>query len=330
MIYQADNYNPAVNRLKRRKRISWYINNRYNQLLPLKNDDVMDLRDVQLFLIITETRSLTQAARRLDVSPMAVSRRLASLERQLNTRLVQRTTRSVSLTQEGAEFLPYARALLEAEEGARALFDPKVKGVTGLLRVTAPSGFGQRHILPLVPRLLAENPAMRIDLQLSEAVVDIVGGGFDVAIRIAPLRDSGLVARKIVDNPRVLCASPAWLRDHGTPKTLADLADHHCLRLTSVLQWTFDLDGQPTSISVDGRFSASSVESVRSLCVQGLGIAQLTLWDIKQELQEGSLVAISLADVQPQNLPIQALLPTTRYLPLRVSHFIDSLKASLA
>lgn len=289
----------------------------------------MNLQDVALFLAITETRSLTQAAKRLDVTPMAVSRRLASLERELGARLLQRTTRSVSLTQEGMEFLPYARALVDAETGAKALFSPATLGAVGLLRVTAPSGFGRRNILPLVPGLLSANPKLSIDLQLSEDVVDIVRRGIDVAIRIAPLKDSSLIARKITDNPRIVCASPAWLKAAGQPKTLADLAAHNCLRLTSVPQWVFTCEGEVVSASVEGRFSSDNVEGVRELCVQGLGIAQLTRWDVMQELNAGTLVEIELADVQPQALSIWAVLPTTRYLPLRVTTFIDTVTASL-
>lgn len=289
----------------------------------------MNLPDVHLFLVITETRSLTQAARRLDISPMAVSRRLAALEKDLGTRLLQRTTRSVSLTQEGHEFLVYARALAEAEAGARALFSPQTQGAVGLLRVTVPSGFGRRNILPLIPDLLSANPELRIDLQLTEDVVDMVNRGIDVAIRIAPLRDSNLIAKKLTDNPRVICASPAYLAQYGVPEVLSDLSLHNCLRLTNVLQWTFEGEGQTTSLSVDGRFSSSNVEGVREMCLQGVGIAQLTWWDVSQEVKEGKLVEIPLRDVSPQQLSVWALLPTTRHLPRRVSMFIDVLKKSL-
>jgi len=289
----------------------------------------MNLQDVYLFLIISETLSLTQAARRLDISPMAVSRRLAALEQELGVRLLQRTTRSVSLTPEGAEFLPYARSMIETQESARALFSPDVKGAAGLLRITAPSGFGRRNILPLIPEMLSDNPELRIDLQLNEDVVDIVGRGIDVAIRIAPLRDSSLIARKIIDNPRVVCASPAYLSKKGSPRVLSELSAHDCLRLTNVLQWTFEANGQSTSISVDGRFSSSNVEGIRELCIKGVGITQLTLIDVKKEINEGSLIEINFDDVQPQNLSVWALLPTTRHLPFRVTMFIDKLKNSL-
>lgn len=290
----------------------------------------MHLQDVLLFLTICETRSLAKAARRLDMSPMAVSRRLAGLEQELGVRLLQRTTRSVSLTEEGTEFLPYARALVEAEEGAKSLFSGKTAGAIGLLRVTAPSGFGRRNILPLIPELLSANPKLNVDLQLNEDVVDIVGGGIDVAIRIAPLRDSTLIARKITDNPRIICASPAYIQRYGGPDSLQQLSDHHCLRLTSVPQWTFDAAGQNKSISVEGRFSSNNVEGVRELCVQGVGIAQLTRWDVMKEIDAGALVEIALSDAQPQMLSVWALLPTTRYLPQRTSLFIEALKASLS
>ncbi|CAI2521980.1 LysR family transcriptional regulator [Serratia liquefaciens] len=289
----------------------------------------MNLQDVSLFLVITETHSLTQAAKRLGISAMSVSRRLASLEHELGTRLLQRTTRSVSLTQEGMEFLPYARALIEAETGARALFSSSTQGAVGLLRITAPSGFGRRNILPLVSGLLADNPKLSIDLQLSEDVVDIVGRGIDVAIRIAPLKDSTLIARKIADNPRVICASPDYLKANGKPQFVEDLMQHHCLRLSSVPQWIFERDGEVIRTSVDGRFSSDNVEGVRDLCAEGLGIAQLTRWDVLKETREGTLVEIDLLDARPQALSVWAVLPTTRYLPLRVSTFIDKLKSSL-
>ncbi len=290
----------------------------------------MNLQDVSLFLVITETHSLTQAAKRQGISAMAVSRRLASLEHELGTRLLQRTTRSVSLTQEGMEFLPYARALIEAETGARALFSPSMQGATGLLRITAPSGFGRRNILPLVSGLLAENPKLSIDLQLSEDVIDIVGKGFDVAIRIAPLKDSTLIARKIADNPRVVCASPDYLKAKGVPYIVEDLMQHNCLRLSSVPQWVFKRDGEDLRVNVEGRFSSDNVEGVRELCLQGLGIAQLTRWDVMKELRKGTLVEINFSDASPQDLAVWALLPTTRYLPLRVSTFMEKLKSSLA
>lgn len=290
----------------------------------------MNSKDVEVFLMVTQTRSLTQAARRLNTTPMTVSRRLASLEENLGVRLLHRTTRAIALTDEGEEFLPYAKTLMETEQSARNLFSPDKQGATGQLRITAPSGFGRRTIIPLLPALMAENPELKIDFQLSDNVTDIVGLGYDVAIRIAPLRDSRLVAQRLADNPRVLCASPDYLARFGTPQLLADLHQHNCLRLSGVPQWSFMVDDHISSVSVEGRFSGSNVEGVRTLCVAGSGIAQLSAWDVQQELAAGELIEIALRDAQPQLLGVWALFPTARHLPTRVTVFLNALKQAMA
>lgn len=286
----------------------------------------MNLKDINAFLMTSQTHSLTQTARRLNTTPMTISRRLASLEKELGKRLLHRTTRAVALTDEGEEFLPYAQAMAEAERGALSLFSPERKGAVGQLRITSPSGFGRRTIMPVLSTLLDDNPDLNVELHLSDNITDIVGLGFDVAIRIAPLRDSRLIAHKLSDNQRVLCASPEYLQRCGTPKCMADLASHSCLRLTSVSQWTFIADGQPTSVTIDGRFSSSHVEGVRTLCKSGAGLAQLTEWDVREELRSGELVSLQLEDVSPQNLAVWAVFPTTKYLPVRVTVFLDALK----
>lgn len=290
----------------------------------------MNSKDVEVFLMVTQTRSLTQAARRLNTTPMTVSRRLASLEEDLGVRLLHRTTRAIALTDEGEEFLPYAKTLTETEQSARNLFSPDKQGATGQLRITAPSGFGRRTIIPLLPALMAENPELKIDFQLSDNVTDIVGLGYDVAIRIAPLRDSRLVAQRLADNPRVLCASQDYLARFGTPQLLADLHQHNCLRLSGVPQWSFMVDDHISSVSVEGRFSGSNVEGVRTLCVAGSGIAQLSAWDVQQELAAGELIEIALQDAQPQLLGVWALFPTARHLPTRVTVFLNALKQAMA
>lgn len=289
----------------------------------------MQLKDVRYFLMVAHTRSLTQAARRLDTTPMTVSRRLMALEDDLGVRLLHRTTRAVSLTPEGEEFLPYARSLEDAERGARGLFAAESTGAVGQLRVTASAGFGRRTLLPLMPALMAENPDLTIELNLSDDITDIVGQGFDVAIRIAPLRDSRLVARKLDDNPRHLCASPAYIAQHGMPHMLADLSQHSCLRLTNVAHWTFMVDGQPTRLTVSGPFSSSSVEGVREMGKAGMGLMQLTEWDIKEELASGELVSITLSDAQPAMLAVWAVFPTHHHLPARVNVFLHKLKTAM-
>lgn len=260
----------------------------------------MQISDVEVFSAIAESGSLSAAARRLGLSPMTVSRRLATLEGELGVRLFHRTTRSVSLTAEGETFLPFATTLLEASEGARVSLKSNAGTASGVLKVTAPSVFGQSVIMPLIPDLLAEHPALRVDLTLSDSIVDIVGLGMDVAIRIATLRDSALIARPLAPNPRVLCASPAYLKHHGIPATMDALSGHRRIALHGMPYWPFMRDGDAVAIRAEGVFSANSVEAVRAASRQGLGVAMLTYWDVRDDLDAGSLRLIELQDVSPE------------------------------
>ena len=177
----------------------------------------MTTSDVEVFATIAESGSLSVGCSTTRAVPMTVSRRLASLENELEVQLVNRTTRSISLTPEGDVFLPFAKTLIGASEAAKVTLKANTGTASGVLKVTAPTVFGQAVIMPLIPQLLAEHPALQVDLHLSDSIVDIVSLGIDVAIRIASLRDSALGARSLAPNPRVLCASPAYLVRHGVP-----------------------------------------------------------------------------------------------------------------
>lgn len=289
----------------------------------------MQVSDVQVFDAIADTGSLSSAARRLGLTPMTVSRRLAALESELGVRLFHRTTRAVSLTAEGETFLPFAATLLQASEEARACLKSSAGTASGVLKVTAPTVFGQSVIMPLLPALLAEHPALRIDLTLSDSIVDIVGLGIDVAIRIATLRDSALIARPLAPNPRVLCASPAYLKRYGTPTTMEALTNHRRIALHGMPYWPFMRAGEAVAIRADGVFSANSVEAVRTACREGLGMAMLTYWDVRDDLAAGNLCLLELADAMPEQLFITALLPTRQHVPHRVGIFLQRLEAAL-
>ncbi|VVP67192.1 LysR family transcriptional regulator [Pseudomonas fluorescens] len=289
----------------------------------------MQVPDVQVFDAIADTGSLSAAARRLGLTPMTVSRRLAALESELGVRLFHRTTRAVSLTAEGETFLPFAATLLQASEEARACLKSSAGTASGVLKVTAPTVFGQSVIMPLLPELLAEHPALRIDLTLSDSIVDIVGLGIDVAIRIATLRDSALIARPLAPNPRVLCASPAYLKRYGTPTTMEALTNHRRIALHGMPYWPFMRAGEAVAIRADGVFSANSVEAVRTACREGLGMAMLTYWDVRDDLAAGNLCLLELADAMPEQLFITALLPTRQHVPHRVGIFLQRLEAAL-
>jgi len=290
----------------------------------------MLVADLRVFLAVAAAGSLSAAGRQLDISPMQVSRRLASLEEELGVRLFHRTTRAVSLTAEGEALLPYARTMTEAEDSVIGELRPSSNSVKGLLRITAPSVFGQGIVVGLLPGLLAKYPELRIDLDVSDKVVDLVGQGLDLALRVAPLADSELVARKLAPNPRVLCASPAYLQRHGQPGTLAALEQHACVMLQAVPRWPFVVDGALQYRRMQARVSTSSVDAVRSAAVQGLGVAMLAYWDVFQHMRDGLLVEVPLQDAQMEQLAIWAVMPTRRYVPARVKVFLAALETALA
>ncbi|MBT2246274.1 LysR family transcriptional regulator [Sphingobium sp. BHU LFT2] len=289
----------------------------------------MDLRYVAVFVEAAHAGSLAAAARRLGIPPMVASRRLASLETDVGARLMHRTTVASALTPEGEEFLPFAQAMLENEGDARRALAPSSANITGLLRVTASAAFSRKMIVPALPQMMQRNPALRIELTISDTLLDIVGLGIDLAIRIAPLRDSNLIARKLADNPRALYATPAYLAHHGTPVSMADLQEHQCLTFPQITHWTFAGRDKPMRARVSGAFTASSMEGLHAACLADLGIALLSPWDVREELAAGRLKRIELNDGKPEPLAIWAVYPTTRLIPPKVRMFLTELQKVL-
>jgi DNA-binding transcriptional LysR family regulator len=290
----------------------------------------MQIADLRIFLAVASAGSLSAAARQLDIGPMQVSRRIAVLEEELSVRLFHRTTRSVALTAEGEALLPHATTMVEAENSALGELRPSATSASGLLRLTAPSVFGQTIVLRLLPTLLARHPELRIELDVSDRVVDIVGQGLDLAIRIATLGDSELVARKIAANPRVLVASPRYLQQRGRPRTLGDLERHDCVVLQAVPRWPFVIDKGLQRIRVNARITTSNVATARSAAEQGLGLVMLTYWDVQQQLRDGTLLGIDLEEAAMEDLSVWALTPTRRHVPTRIKVFLDALEQELA
>ncbi|OJV01712.1 MAG: LysR family transcriptional regulator [Nitrobacter sp. 62-23] len=290
---------------------------------------MMDLSDVALFCTIVSAGSLSTAGRQSGLSPMAVSRRLAALETELGVRLVHRTTRSLALTSDGETFLPLAQAMLDAKDAAVTAFAERAEGLSGVLKLTAPNVIGRALVVPVVARLMAANPLLQADVTLSDGIIDIVAAGIDVAIRVAPLQASELIAVKLADNPRMLCASPVYLKTHGDPQTLGNLDNHACLTLHGIGSWLFLHNAQQIARPISGRLSASSADALRAACLAGSGLALLTYWDIVDDLARGDLVEVTLQDADPVSLAIWAVLPTRRHMPSRVRSFIKELRASL-
>lgn len=290
----------------------------------------MDTDGLRVLVLAAQAGSLSAAARRLEMTPMAASRRLAALEQQLGVRLMHRTTRSVSLTPEGEQFLPHAQAMIEIEQAARASLAPAEQGASGLLRVTAPAAFGRKIVAPMIPRLLDENPELRVDLELTDSVVDIVAAGIDVAVRIGRLRDSSLIARRLAPNPRVICAAPSYIARAGIPRTVDDLADHECIVLSGIQSWSFEADGRVREVRVGGRFGSSSIDAVHATCLGGLGLALLSAWDVADEIRSGALVPIELDAALPEARSIWAVFPSARLVPPKLRVFIAALERALA
>jgi len=290
----------------------------------------MNLENVALFKAIATLGSLSAAARQIGVPPMAVSRKLSSLEDEIGVRLFHRTTRSIALTPEGEAFLPFATMLLETKDAALAAIVSGESGLRGVLKVTAPNVIGRSIILPAMTRIMADNPSLKVDLTLTDGIVDIAGAGLDLAIRVSPLVSSELIATQLASNPRILCASPGYIERFGKPETIEDLVSHPCLTLHGMPTWPLVVGDETEWVRVSGPFTSNSVEGVRGACLDGAGIAMMTYWDVWECIERGNLERIELTDAKLGDLGIWAVYPSRQHLPRRIRTLIDALKDYLA
>src|SRR5687767_1661917 len=288
------------------------------------------LQELTVFSRIVGTGSLSAAARELAMSPAVVSRRLAALEARLGVRLINRTTRSLHLTDEGAAYLETCNRILSEIEEADAAVSAGRAEPRGVLRVALPASFGNQHIAPLIPKFAELYPEVQIALSLSDRTVNLVEEGFDVAIRIADLADSSLAARRLAPNRRVVCASPAYLRRHGTPETPEDLAKHNCLTTTDfAMNWDYrSADGKAGSVRVTGRYACDNWEVLREWALAGLGVALKSTWDVRRHLEDGSLVSLLPGYTFASDVAIYAVYPHRRHLPAKTRAFIEFLAES--
>jgi DNA-binding transcriptional LysR family regulator len=290
------------------------------------------LGDLELFVRIAARRSISAAARDLDLSPALASQRLQRLEQGVGARLFQRTTRRLSLTAEGAVLLERAQHLLDELAALGQRLKRGREAVAGPLRITMSSSFGRRYVSPLLPRFLARHPEVSVHAHLSDQVVDLVAQGMDLAIRIGELSDSTLVARPLAQNRRVLCAAPAYLDRHGTPRRPADLARHNCLVLVGQNgrwdRWTLDGPRGAVTVAVDGNLETNLGEVLRDATVAGAGISIQSTWNIGDDLRAGRLVQVLPRHPLPVT-GIYAVLPQRRFIPARTDAFIAFLRESL-
>ena len=288
------------------------------------------IKQMESFVSVITRGSLTAAAAAEGVAPAIMGRRLDALEERLGVKLLLRTTRRITLTHEGSAFLEDCQRLLADLANAEASVSAGGVKASGHLRITAPAGFGRRHVAPLVPKLRELHPEVTISLNLSDRVVDIAGEGFDCAVRVGDMPDSSLVSVRMAANRRLGVATPAYLKRHGTPQTPADLSKFHCLTLSSDASqtrgWAFKSSADEVSyMKPAGPLDCSDGQVLRGWCLVGYGIVLCCSWEVGSEIAAGQLVAILEDYAAPPN-GIYAVFPQRKHLPLRVRLWIDFLK----
>ncbi len=291
------------------------------------------LRALETFVAIVDRGSLTAAADALDSSLPAVVRQLAALESQLGVRLLHRTTRRLSLTEDGRLYLERVRRILaDVEEADRSLLASSAAyeaEPSGTVSVTAPVLFGHMHVAPAVARFLQRYPKMRVNLVLLDRVVDLVQEGHDLAVRIAHLADSSLVAQAVGRIGRVVAASPDWLRRHGTPRHPRELSKFNCITGVEGRQWTFvDENGKPFSVPVQGNLECNLGAPRLEACAAGLGLSRFQSYQVVPYVREKRLRVV-LAEFEEPPRNVSLVYPSARLLPLRTRVFIEWMKQEL-
>ena len=300
------------------------------------------LKQLETFASVATRGSLTAAAKAECVAPAIIGRRLDALEARLGVKLLVRTTRRISLTHEGSAFLEDCQRLLTDLANAEASVSAGGVKASGHLRVTAPAGFGRRHVAPLVPRFRELHPEVSFSLNLSDRVVDVAGEGYDCAVRVGDLPDSSLVSVRLADNRRMCVAAPSYLQRHGRPSTPADLAHFDCLTLSSDASqtrgWAFRVhrgeaaaggaepaDAEIVHLRPGGPLDCSDGQVLREWCLAGYGIAWRSTWEVEADIAAGRLETVLDGFAAPPN-GIYALFPQRKHLALRVRLWIDFLK----
>ncbi len=286
-------------------------------------------KQIESFVAVATRGSLAAAARAEGVAPAIVGRRLDALEERLGVKLMVRTTRRLTLTHEGSAFLEDCQRMLADLAQAEASVSAGGLKASGHLRITAPAGFGRRHVAPLVPGFRAQHPEVTLSLNLSDRVVDLAAEGYDCAVRVGDFPDSSLVSQRLADNRRLCVATPDYLRRHGTPRHPSDLARFDCLTLSSEASqtrgWAFRVDGEVTHLRPAGPLDCSDGQVLHDWCLQGRGIAWRSTWEVQADIAQGRLVEV-LADYAAPPNGIYAVLPQRKHLPLRVRLWVDHLR----
>lgn len=292
---------------------------------------------ISTFIAVAQRGSLIAAAKAEGVAPAVIGRRLDALEAHLGVKLMVRTTRRISLTHEGSAFLEDCQRIVGDLHNAEASVSAGGVKASGHLRLTAPAGFGRRHVAPLIPHFRELHPEVTVSLNLSDRVVDLAAEGYDCAVRVGDLPDSSLVSIRLADNRRRCVASPTYLRHHGTPRHPSELVKFDCLTLSSDASqtrgWAFQVPLVPPEPGMSelihlrpgGPLDCSDGQVLREWCLAGYGIAWRSTWEVESDIAAGRLVPLLEAFAAPPN-GIYAVFPQRKHLALRVRLWIDFLK----
>ncbi|MCH9000548.1 MAG: LysR family transcriptional regulator [Proteobacteria bacterium] len=287
-----------------------------------------DLSAMAVFARVVEMESFSGAARALGLSKSAVSKRVGRLEDRMGLRLLNRTTRRLSLTEAGAAFYQGCRRVVAEAEAAERAVTRLASAPRGRLKVNAPMSFGVRHLAPALPDFMARYPELNVDLTLNDRVVDLVEEGFDLAIRIARLAESSLIARRLAPNRLVLCAAPSYLAAHGAPRAVEDLKGHECLLYSYQAAgdvWRLCGPGGERRLAVTGRLRINNGDALLAAALGGLGVALLPCFICGQDLRAGRLIQVLPAWSGPADTAIAAVYPASRNLSPKVRVFVDFL-----
>ncbi|MEM7069180.1 MAG: LysR family transcriptional regulator [Pseudomonadota bacterium] len=279
--------------------------------------------DLEVFAKVVVMGNMSAAAREMGLSPAVISKRMHRLEERLGTRLLNRTTRQISLTESGQGFYERVVAILAGVEEAEAFVTHRNSMARGVLKITAPTSFGRMHVAPHLVKFMRANPELQVNLELSDTYVDIISGGYDLAIRIGELPDSSLVARKLAPVRRILCAAPKYLQKAGAPQALDDLEHHALIPPQYSGHWRLEGDKGQVNYRPVSKLQTNSSEVVREAVIAGLGIALRSTWDISEELKSGQLKRVLHRYSSSKGLGIYAIYPSRNFLPVKVRLFID-------
>ncbi len=285
------------------------------------------IEGMRTFAAVATEGSFTAAAKRLGITTKLTSKYVRQLEERLGAQLFNRTTRSVVLTDVGRAYLDRCRPLLDQFDELEAVVQDRQSELAGPIRMTAPTGFGSVNLISALGPFLAEHPKVTVDLHLTDQRVAVVEEGFDLAIRIATLQDSTLIARKLKDMRLVVCASPDYLKRHGEPTHPSALATHNCIIPEAQIEpsnWRFRVNGEDVAVRVSGSFHANAPRAVAEMAAQGLGIGRCPLYAMEHFLATGALKTL-FEEYETIELGLYALYPPNRHLTARVRALIDHL-----